>query len=123
MLPTQHRMRTSTLFEITTRSGAKQGRRNVVVYIRPTAKHQPIRVGFIVSKAVGNAVTRNKVKRRLRSFAENNLRTEKTGYDVVIRALTPAARASFVQLVADCSSAWVKAKAKAFTDFGDGHDR
>ncbi|MDO5618977.1 ribonuclease P protein component [Kocuria sp.] len=114
MLPTQHRMRTSTLFAATTRSGARQGRRNVVVYVHPTAPDQPVRAGFVVSKAVGNAVTRNKVKRRLRSLVQHSLRSQPAGCDVVVRALPPAAEATFAQLSGDWSSAWSKARSKAF---------
>lgn len=113
-------MRTSTLFAATTRSGARQGRRNVVVYVYPTAAQQPVRAGFVVSKAVGNAVTRNKVKRRLRSLVEQRLRTHPAGYDLVIRALPASAQATFSQLSGDWNSAWSKAHTKAFA--GGGHD-
>lgn len=113
-------MRTSTLFAATTRSGARQGRRNVVVYVHPTASQQPVRAGFVVSKAVGNAVTRNKVKRRLRSLVEQSLQTHPAGYDVVVRALPPSAHATFSQLSGDWNSAWAKAHTKAFA--GGSHD-
>ena len=68
MLPTRHRMRTSAQFTTTVRSGARSGRRNIVVSVRMHTG-EPSRVGFVVSKAVGNAVTRNKVKRRLRELS------------------------------------------------------
>lgn len=113
MLSSQHRMRTSTLFSATTRSGARQGRRNVVVYVRATAADQPVRAGFVVSKAIGNAVTRNVVKRRLRALVHQSLTVQPTGCDVVIRALPPAAEASFDQLAGDWNSAWDKAWRKA----------
>lgn len=106
-------MRTSTLFAATTRSGTRQGRRNVVVYVRPTAADQPVRAGFVVSKAVGNAVTRNRVKRRLRALVESTVRTHPSGCDVVVRALPPAALATFDQLGRDWNSAWKKALSKA----------
>ncbi|NHU84908.1 ribonuclease P protein component [Kocuria sp. JC486] len=113
MLPSQHRMRTSTLFAATTRSGARQGRRNVVVYVRPTGPDQPVRAGFVVSKAIGNAVTRNRVKRRLRALVEDSVRSRPTGCDVVVRALPPAAEATFHELATDWNSAWSKARVKA----------
>jgi ribonuclease P protein component len=50
----------------------------------------PSRAGFIVSKAVGNAVNRNRVKRRLRHLAAAALPSAPFSVDVVVRALPPA---------------------------------
>lgn len=113
MLPAPHRMRTSTHFAATTRSGARQGRRNVVVYVRPTATGQPARAGFVVSKKVGNAVVRNLVKRRLRDLVGRTLSVSPEGFDVVVRALPASADADFEELRRDWESAWRKAAAKA----------
>ena len=55
MLAQQHRMRASAQFSATTRSGARSGRRNLVLYTHKNAQ-EPTIVGFIVSKALGNAV-------------------------------------------------------------------
>ncbi|MEX5236901.1 ribonuclease P protein component [Kocuria arenosa] len=113
MLPDQHRIRTSVQFSVTTRSGARNGRRNVVVYVRPTGEERPARFGFVVSKAVGNAVRRNKVKRRLRELAQTTVRQTPYGYDVVVRALPPASRADWAELAADYAKAWRTASARA----------
>lgn len=113
MLPEQHRIRTSAQFSATTRSGARNGRRNVVVYVRPSGQDLPARFGFVVSKAVGNAVRRNKVKRRLRELAQTTVRRAPYGYDVVVRALPPAARADWAELTADYTKAWRTASARA----------
>jgi ribonuclease P protein component len=48
------------------------------------------RFGFIVSKAVGNAVQRNLVKRRMRALAAQ-FTADATGLDVVLRALPGSA--------------------------------
>jgi ribonuclease P protein component len=66
------------------------------------------RVGFVVSKAVGGAVVRNRVKRRLRHLAAQELGTTSTARDVVVRAL-PAAGTTPVRLGSDLSSAWAQA--------------
>ncbi|GAA3706422.1 ribonuclease P protein component [Zhihengliuella alba] len=96
MLPKVHRVRTATDFSTTVRSGARSGRRNVVLY---AALHDgATRFGFIVSKAVGNAVARNLVKRRLRAIAAELLREYPDGYDVVVRALPPATDAPWTEL-------------------------
>ncbi len=50
------------------RGGVRVGRPTLVVHaLRKPGP--PSRAGFVVSKAVGNAVTRNRVKRRLRHLA------------------------------------------------------
>lgn len=58
----------------------------------------PSRFGFIVSKAVGNAVTRNLVRRRLKSIVDRRLAEGFSGADVVFRALPASATAPYVML-------------------------
>lgn len=64
----------------------------------------PAQVGFTVSKAVGNAATRNRVKRRLRHLTREHLQAL-DGLPgraaLVVRALPPAADASYATLDAD----------------------
>lgn len=52
----------------------------------------PTRVGFVVSKAVGDAVTRNRVKRILRHAVAARLAALGDGQDIVIRALPAASQ-------------------------------
>ncbi|MCQ1948519.1 MULTISPECIES: ribonuclease P protein component [Arthrobacter] len=104
MLAVRNRVRVSADFSRTVRSGARSGRRNVVLYALPTGD-QPSRIGFIVAKSVGNAVTRNLVKRRLREAAAQSLALHPTGFDVVVRALPASASASWPALSADYHSA------------------
>ena len=64
----------------------------------------PARVGFVVSKAVGNAVVRNRVKRRLRHLTREHL-PMLAGLPgpavLVVRALPPAGTAPYDALAAD----------------------
>lgn len=108
MLATKNRMRTSADFSHTVRSGDRNGRRNVVLYVVSTSAEQASQFGFIVSKAVGNAVTRNLVKRRLREIVVETLREQPHGISVVVRALPPAARASWEELRDDYRRAFSK---------------
>ena len=59
-----------------------------------TERDSPARFGFIVSKQVGGAVTRNTVKRRLRALAAQTLVENPVGYDVVVRAQAGSSAAS-----------------------------
>ena len=54
------------------------------------------RYGFIVSKRLGKAVARNKVRRRLREGARALL--TRPGWDIVISARTAAAQADYHEL-------------------------
>lgn len=65
------------------------------------------RVGFVVSKAVGGAVERNRVKRRLRHLVARELGVSSVVQDVVVRAL-PAASSAPDRLPEDLSSAWAQ---------------
>jgi ribonuclease P protein component len=112
MLPSKNRMRFSADFSTTVRSGARSGRRNLVLYAVPTALDQPSIFGFIVSKAVGNAVTRNLVKRRLREIAVHSLRAYPQGLSVVVRALPAAANADFCALSNDYRKTFAAATSK-----------
>jgi ribonuclease P protein component len=59
------------------------------------------RFGFVVSRAVGNAVVRHRVQRRLRHLARERLAGLPPASEVVVRALAPAADAAYAELGAD----------------------
>ena len=62
----------------------------------------PFRVGFTVSRRVGNAVVRNRARRRLREVIRLFLKNHAPqGCDLVIVARTPAAAMDFSALAAD----------------------
>lgn len=97
MLPAANRLRRSEDFRLAFRSGSRSANRYVVVHVVKGASQAGPRVGFTVSKKVGNAVVRNKVRRRLRHIMADHL-----GVDarlVVVRALPAAAQASYDELV------------------------
>ena len=58
-----------------------------------------------MSKAVGGAVTRNQVKRRLRHIARERCASLPGSAALVVRALPPAAGASYAELRNDFDSA------------------
>ncbi len=97
-------MRAASDFRSAMRHGHKAGRATVVVYLGRAVDSNRI-AGFVVSKAVGGAVVRNRVKRRLRAIVATNLATLPEGAHVVVRALPATATASFSELTADVGSA------------------
>ena len=66
-----------------------------------TRAGQPPRVGFVVSKAVGNAVVRNRTKRVLRALMSAHLDQLPNGVDVVVRANAELPRSPRIPLVQD----------------------
>jgi ribonuclease P protein component len=78
-----------------------------------------VRVGFVVGKAVGNAVTRNLVRRRLRHLAAAQLPGMPAAIDVVVRALPRAATAP-TEVPTDLASAWSQALARLDSDNSRG---
>ncbi|HEY0239149.1 MAG TPA: ribonuclease P protein component [Friedmanniella sp.] len=106
MLPRTARLHESADFRRVTRSGVRSGRPTLVVHAAGGSS-SPSRVGFVVSKAVGNAVVRNRVKRRLRALAGEQLAAFPLGRDVVVRAL-PAASTTPARLEGDLVSAWAQ---------------
>lgn len=76
------------------------------------------RVGFVVSKAVGVAVVRHRVARRLRHLMRDRLPDLPAGTLVVVRALPPAADASSRELGTDIDAALKKLRVR----YPDGPD-
>ena len=93
MLPGRYRLRTAADFATAFRGargagGSRSGSHLMVVHANSTDARagQPPRVGFVVSKAVGNAVVRNRTKRVLRALMRAHVGHLPDGVDVVVRA-------------------------------------
>jgi ribonuclease P protein component len=76
----------------------------VVVHACVRDDLEPVRVGFVVGRAVGNAVHRNAVKRRLRHLMGERLRLLPDHTSVVVRANPASALAGFTGLRDDLDS-------------------
>jgi ribonuclease P protein component len=101
VLPSAHRLTDGASFREAVRTGRRCGARTVVVHLAPGDNEGTARVGFVVSKAVGDAVTRNRVKRRLRHLAREHVTSLPGSAVLVVRALPASATASSAELRAD----------------------
>jgi ribonuclease P protein component len=100
VLAREHRLTSSEKFRHTVRSGHRAGSRTIVVHLVSPADGE-LQVGFVVSKAVGNAVVRNRVKRRLRHVTRERLSMLPGSCMLVVRALPASAGATSAELAAD----------------------
>jgi len=96
-----------------------------VASTRDAADRSGPRIGFVVSGALGNAVTRNRVKRRLRHLAAAHVADAPVGIDsfaldIVVRAL-PGAATDPAGVPTDFGSAWHEA-VSLLTARGPGQD-
>ncbi len=92
-----YRLQKNRAFQYVYRKGHSVACRNLVMLAAPGRE---LKVGFSVSKKVGNAVTRNKVRRRLRECFRPLLGDVKTGLYIII-ARPSAAKATFQSLQRD----------------------
>jgi len=68
----------------------------------PAARLEPVRVGFTASRKVGNAVKRNRARRRLRAVAAEVLESHaEPGMDFVLIARAATINRDYQALVAD----------------------
>jgi ribonuclease P protein component len=91
----EQRLRRRNDFAAVYREGRTQSNQLLVLRVLPTAG-ETTRIGFVVGKAVGGAVVRNRVRRRLREAVR--ALPLKPGYDAVIGARKAAAEATFTAL-------------------------
>ena len=97
MLAKANRIVTATDYRRLVRSGRRARGSVLLAYARRTRPDEPLRVGVIVARTVGNAVVRNRVRRRIKAVGWS-LAQEVRGMDVVIRALPSAAGADFAAI-------------------------
>ncbi|GGP38362.1 ribonuclease P protein component [Saccharothrix coeruleofusca] len=107
MLPAAARLTRSQDFGLVVRRGRRAGRPRLVVHVLTSAQPtlDTTKVGFVVSKAVGNSVVRHRVTRRLRHLVRDRLDALPAGTSLVVRALPPAARAGSAELAQDLDAA------------------
>jgi ribonuclease P protein component len=110
VLARAHRISKPSEIRRLSRGGQRLASRFFVARLHAGDGSMPSRFAFIVSKQVGGAVVRNRVKRRLRTLAHEELVAHPTGWDVVVRALPPAADVSYQDIEQSWRGAFSEAK-------------
>ncbi|MET4159096.1 ribonuclease P protein component [Agromyces sp. PvR057] len=112
MLAKANRITSADDYRVVVRRGAKVATPHTVSYVR--SRHSvgdadgEARFGFIVSKKVGSAVRRNRIRRRLKAVSREALLAGACDVDVVVRALPGAADASWPELRSEVIQALVR---------------
>lgn len=121
MLAVGNRLRRRDEFAAVIKAGRRAGSGGLVVHVlaQPgsdlvqadrSVADKPVRVGFVVPRAAGNAVVRNLVRRRLRQLLHDRLAFLAPGTDVVVRVSAAATARSYAQLGSDLNAAIAAAR-------------
>ena len=111
----ESRLRSSLDFARVRRRGKRQqGQWLMLAYLRradaPDAAGLPSRFGLSVSKRVGSAVQRNRVKRRLREAIRRRLWKTLPGWDMILTARPEAANAEYAALADELHALLTRAR-------------
>ncbi|AOX45925.1 MULTISPECIES: ribonuclease P protein component [unclassified Microbacterium] len=101
MLAKPNRLTRGSDYKTTVRRGSRCAGAHTVTYVGSSAESGSPRFGFIVSRQVGSAVTRNTIRRRLKAVCAEALPSINGGASIVIRALPSAATVDYATLRAD----------------------
>lgn len=113
VLTRENRLTSSQVFSQTVRRGRRAGTRTLVVHLDVDAEVDKPQVGLVVSKAVGPAVMRNLVKRRLRHLSRERVSSLPGSAVLVVRALPASGAASYAELAADLDRALDRAASRS----------
>ena len=105
-------------------SGIKVPAAAFVLQARKRADDGPVRLGFTVSKKVGNAVERNRVRRRLREIVRlSGTNRMQTGHDYVLVGRRAALKVPFARIADDFAGALRRMHAGRATTKRDTDER
>lgn len=95
MLNSQHRLRDNEDFQKAFEKGKSVANRQYVIYMLPNDDQDGLRVGLSVSKKIGKAVVRNRVKRLIREAIRSLLPEIQWKGDLIIIARKPLAELEY----------------------------
>ncbi|WP_453992625.1 ribonuclease P protein component [Bacillus nitroreducens] len=93
----EYRIKKNQDFQTVFKSGKSSANRQFVVYVLEKEGQEHFRIGLSVSKKLGNAVTRNRIKRLIRQFFLEH-KTQVKERDYVIIARKPVVEMSYEEV-------------------------
>ncbi len=97
-LPSDQRLKRTADFSAVREGGKSWAGRCLILATRPRPEAAQAHAGFTTTKRIGNAVVRNKVRRRLRMIVRHFLPKIRVTHDLVTIAKYPAVKAPFLEL-------------------------
>ena len=99
-LPRNCRLVRRSEYDLVYREGRRRTSREFTIFLRPNGL-EISRFGWSIKKALGNAVRRNRIRRRLREILRLHREEIATGWDIVIHPRTTVATAEFSPLATE----------------------
>jgi ribonuclease P protein component len=96
-LPRETRLVRRAEYDAVYREGRRRSSREFTLFVRPNGL-EVSRFGWSIKKALGNAVRRNRIRRRLREIFRLHRREITAGWDIVVHPRTTVATAEFAAL-------------------------
>ncbi|NLC04036.1 MAG: ribonuclease P protein component [Tissierellia bacterium] len=78
-----YRLRKNMEFKRVYSGGKSYWNRNLVLYVRKNGLENS-RIGITITKKIGNAVVRNRIRRRMKEIYRLKLGNIKSGYDLIL---------------------------------------
>jgi ribonuclease P protein component len=91
----KNRIKKNEDFQKVFKHGKSMANRQFVIYMLGQPEEKEFRLGLSVSKKIGNAVTRNRIKRLVRQVFLEEKDSLKTGIDYIVIARKPASEMDY----------------------------
>ncbi|WP_456277191.1 ribonuclease P protein component [Bacillus sp. AK128] len=106
----QYRIKKNEDFQAVFKKGISTANRQFVIYVLDQPENESFRIGLSVSKKIGNAVTRNRIKRLVRQVMFEFKDYLKNGKDLVIIARKPTAEMDYHEVKSSLEHVCKRAK-------------
>jgi ribonuclease P protein component len=110
LLQQEYRLKRRNDFRRVFRAGESFANRQFVVYVFPRTEPGPTRIGISVSKKVGKAVVRNRIKRLIKEVTRHWIPVLKPQTDIVVIARVSAKDLDYHQVKSSLRHVLVRAK-------------
>ncbi|KKI89754.1 ribonuclease P [Bacillus sp. SA1-12] len=106
----KYRIKKNEDFQAVFKQGKSIANRQFVIYIMQNPEEKEFRIGLSVSKKIGNAVTRNRIKRLIRQVFLEEKHKIANGKEYIIIARKPAADMGYHEVKSSLNHLFRKAK-------------